>query len=81
MSDFERLLRDAICGAAQAIAKESTRPSVLFRPVIAQDGNAFIALLGDNLQIGVVGCGATPAEAMADFDVAWTRPAKVLGTR
>ena len=32
----------------------------------------WIALYGENLQTGVVGCGATPAEAMNEFDLAWS---------
>lgn len=49
-------------------------PHVLMRPALVQDGNAWLAIYGD-LPSGVVGTGATPAEAMADFDAAWTRPA------
>ena len=49
-------------------AHEQQRPCVLFKPKIMQDGNAWIALLGDDLVTGVVGCGNTPAEAMVDFD-------------
>ena len=50
-------------------------PHVLMRPALIQDGNAWLAIYGD-LPTGVVGTGSTPAEAMADFDVAWTRPAR-----
>ena len=32
-----------------------------------QDGNAFIALIGVNLQEGIVGCGDTPREALIDL--------------
>lgn len=49
-------------------------PHVLMRPTLVQDGNAWLAIYGD-LPTGVVGTGSTPAEAMADFDAAWTRPA------
>lgn len=58
-------------------AQEQQRPSVLFRPQIMQDGNSFIALLGENLAVGVVGCGDTPAEAMLDFDKAFYRKARI----
>ena len=54
------------------------RPSVLFRPKICQDGNAFIALLGDDLQSGVAGCGEAPTEAMADFDVTFSKKATFI---
>ncbi len=57
--------------SVRCAASEYERPSVLFRPKIAPDGNAWIALYGDNLQEGVAGCGDTPAEAMRDFDKAW----------
>ena len=50
------------------------RPSVLYRPRLFLDGNAYCALYGDNLQEGCAGFGATPAEAMADFDRAWYKP-------
>ena len=49
-------------------AMEQQRPSVLFKPEITQDGDAWIALLGPDLAVGVVGVGQTPAEAMHDFD-------------
>ena len=56
------------------VAWEMQRPSVLFKPVLTQDGNAWLAIYGD-LPIGVVGTGDTPAAAMADFDKAWHRSA------
>lgn len=53
------------------ITNEFTRPSVIFKPTITQDGNAWIALLGDDLAVGVVGCGDSPEAAMRDFDKSW----------
>lgn len=50
---------------------EQTRPSVLYRPSLAPDGNMWCALYGENLQEGVAGFGETPAKAMADFDLNW----------
>jgi len=50
---------------------ELTRPSVLYRPRLAKDGNAWIACYGDNLHEGCVGTGDTPEEAMINFDLAW----------
>jgi len=50
-------------------------PHVLMRPTLIQYGNAWLAIYGD-LPTGVVGTGSTPAEAMADFDAAWTLPAR-----
>lgn len=51
-------------------ANEMQRPSVLYRPTLIQDGNAWLAIYGD-LPTGVVGTGKTPGEAMAAFDAAW----------
>ena len=49
-------------------AMEMQRPSVLYRPTLSKDGKSWIALLGENLQVGVVGIGDTPHKAMLDFD-------------
>lgn len=59
----------------QEVAAEMSRPSVVFKPTILQDGDAWLAILGD-LPTGVVGCGKTPSAAMYDFDMAWHREAK-----
>ena len=58
------------------VGYEMARPSVLFRPELTQDGNAWLAIYGD-LPTGCVGVGDTPADAMADFDKVWYRPAVV----
>jgi hypothetical protein len=71
------MARYAAIECFDVIANEWTRPSVVYRPRIAQDGNAWIACLGDNLAEGVVGCGETPALAMQAFDNAWTEKAVV----
>lgn len=63
-------LKAMIQGDAAAIGWEMQRPSVLFRPTLLQDGNAWLAIYGD-LPTGCVGTGASPAEAMAAFDKAW----------
>lgn len=57
--------------AAIIIEAEQTRPSVLYRPDLAKDGNMWSALYGSNIQEGVCGYGETPAAAMAAFDKAW----------
>lgn len=77
----ESALRDAFGSAGfllPQVAQEYTcaaceqqRPSVLFRPSIAIDGNQWCALYGDNLQEGVAGFGYSPALAMTDFDKNW----------
>jgi hypothetical protein len=60
---------------AFATEEQRQRPSVLWRPVLTQDGDAWVALYGPDLAVGVVGTGKTPEEAMADFDRAWRTPA------
>lgn len=66
MQAFERITQE-FC--------EYSRPSVLFRPRLAKDGDAWIACYGDNLAEGCVGSGTTPAAAMASFDIAWNKTA------
>lgn len=53
------------------VAASFERPSVLFKPVLSVDGSQWCALYGDNLQDGVAGFGASPADAMLDFDRRW----------
>jgi hypothetical protein len=62
--------------AIDATLSETTRPSVLFRPSLSIDGNMYCALYGADLMCGVAGFGATPSEAMYDFDANFnkTRP-------
>ena len=47
---------------------EMCRPSTIYKPKIMQDGDAWIALLGENLAEGVTGTGKSPSEAFYDFD-------------
>jgi hypothetical protein len=54
-----------------AVRAEMTRPSVLMRPRVYMDGNAWCALYGDNIMEGVVGFGETPELAAKAFDAAW----------
>ena len=78
---FAGALRDAfgnahhlmVCVAQDysGAALEQQRPSVLYRPRIASDGNMWCAVYGDNIQEGVAGFGESPALAMADFDKNW----------
>lgn len=58
------------CYELQNSAVEHGRPCVVFKPTLTQDGNAWLAVLGD-LPTGVVGCGDSPAQAMAAFDKNW----------
>jgi hypothetical protein len=50
---------------------ELSRPSVLFRPSIAYDGDKWSALYGSNVKEGVCGFGESPEAAMRDFDREW----------
>jgi hypothetical protein len=43
-------------------------PSMVFVPRVFPDGNAWCALYGEDLQMGVAGFGATPHKAILDFD-------------
>lgn len=78
-SAIETAMREANVGhyamqAAESIrqaAGEYERPSVMMRPKLYPDGNAWCALYGENLQEGVAAFGDSPAEAMRAFDKAW----------
>lgn len=65
----------AFTNQVEAYFHELRRPSTMYRPTLTQDGDKFIALLGPNLQEGVVGVGETPQKAMLDFDRAFCAPA------
>lgn len=51
--------------------EELTRPSVLYRPRMFIDGDSWCVMYGENVQDAVCGFGASPAEAIADFNRAW----------
>ena len=57
--------------ATTIVQEEWTRPSVLFRPKVYRDGNAWCALYGNNLMEGVAAFGNTPDEATRRFDAVW----------
>lgn len=59
------------CGAAQEASLHAARPSTKYRPRLSIDGNQWCALYGENLQTGVAGFGASPADAFTAFDAAW----------
>ena len=61
---------DRMACAFDEYASEQARPCVVFKPTLSQDGNKWLAILGD-LPTGVVGCGDSPADAMYDFDKKW----------
>jgi hypothetical protein len=86
----EAALRDAfgnadhvIRCAMQEIAvsfAEHARPSAVYRPSLGRDGNKWCALYGANLAEGVAGFGDSPEQAMADFDVNWSKQITVEPT-
>ena len=60
--------------AAQVLSQEiasyhATWHSVL-KPRLFKDGNAWCALYGDDLQVGIAGFGDTPALALMAFETA-----------
>ena len=57
-------------------ARKLNTPSGIYRPEVFQDGNAWCALFGRDIAVGVTGWGDTPEEAMRAFDLAWTTPAQ-----
>ena len=59
--------------SVRSAAAQYERPSTMFRPALSIDGNKWCALYGDNLQDGVAGFGDSPAEAMWDFDINWSK--------
>lgn len=83
--EYQSMAANAIAHAAQmaGIAVQDAvaqweRPSTIYRPSLSIDGNKWCALYGENLQDGIVGFGDSPADAMWDFDRAWT--AKLPGS-
>ena len=63
--------------AAWAVAS----PSAVYRPTLTRDGNAWIALYGEDIATGAVGTGATPSDAMTDFDKRWFEAIQPLPER
>jgi len=69
MSDLK--MPQHVANELYAWALELRRPSLMFQPKIALDGNQWCVLLGDNIQEGVCGFGDTPELAFLDFDRAF----------
>ena len=65
-----RMIVNALLDIGWDIA-EACRPSVLFKPSVYMDGNAWCALLGDDIQVGVCGFGMSPDAACRAFDAEW----------
>ncbi len=82
-NEYQSMAANAICHAAAMAGEEArisaaeySRPSVVWRPRLFVDGNQWCALFGENLQDGVAGFGDSPANAMWDFDKAWSMKLK-----
>ena len=67
------IAHEAFCAgqAWQQAAAAQERPCVLWKPALFRDGNQWCALLGENIQDGVIGFGDSPDAAMWAFDEAW----------
>ena len=76
----ERLLTAAFTFLEECsiTAAELRRPSRFLRPEIKLDGNQWCAMIGENIQEGVVGFGDTPEKASAAFDEDWYTTARVM---
>lgn len=77
ISHMKAILQQEFCIAAAEMA----RPSAIYRPSVAPDGNKWCALYGEDLMQGVSGFGDTPAEAMADFDQNWWKQKTPVAVR
>ena len=53
------------------LSEELLRPCNIKKPRVFKDGDAWCALLGENLMGGVCGFGKTPEEACQAFDKEW----------
>ena len=81
--DHSRMAAESVCFAAERVTNRMEeyisnmdRPSAIYKPRLSLDGNSWIAVLGENIQEGVVGVGDSPASAMNDFDNAWYKKQK-----
>lgn len=72
ISHFAAMAAESIRG----VTFEYLRPSVLYRPALALDGDKWCALYGPDIQVGVSGFGDSPADAMLDFDLQWEKKIK-----
>lgn len=69
IAEVQKAQVDYLTAQAES-AKLLQRPSIQFKPTIANDGTQFIAFYGDIEKRGyaIIGIGGTPAEALLDFD-------------
>lgn len=64
---------DSVVSECVAAIEAYKAPSAIYRPALYIDGDKWCALYGANIHDGVAGFGDSPAEAMADFNAAWTK--------
>ena len=81
--EWSRVAANAICFSVSMVqenfrelAAQMQSPSVVYRPTLLKDGDKWIALYGEDLQVGCVGIGDSPALAMRDFDRAFEEKIK-----
>jgi len=81
--DRQDVMMNSFCGSVKICEtvtleaiQEYSRPSSVYRPKIFKDGKCWRALYGETLQDGVVGYGASPREAMFNFDLEWSKKIK-----
>jgi len=70
-TDFEARQNEEAAINRRIASEEMMRPSAIFRPSLAPDGDQWRALYGSDLMEGVSGFGPTPDAAMRDFDSQW----------
>lgn len=70
MNDVDQLRYETAIIERESVIALS-RPFVLYKPRLFPDGNQWCALLGEDLQSGVVGFGDSPNDASNAFDKAW----------
>lgn len=74
MNASEQAILNAQYNAAienQITERMRQAPHILLRPRLMADGDMWCMLLGEDLQTGVAGFGATPSQAAEQFDRAW----------
>ena len=53
----------------------------MLRPSLAQDGNQWCVLYGDNLQVGIAGFGDTPHHAVLAWNAEWHKKTTIAAKK
>ena len=69
LSCFLNELHRAFENEMREISYQYTRPHFMYRIIPYKDGNRWCALLGENIQEGIVGFGSSASEALQNFDI------------